>query len=338
MKAFVLIKTGTPEEAFDLQDIPEPVAGEYEVLIKTSHFGLNFADVMARKGLYGDAPPRPFVPGYDVSGVVETVGKKVNPEWIGKKVTALTRFGGYAEYAKAHHLAIAEISDIEPGMATALATQYCTAYYAACVATYPFPGSTWLIHSAAGGVGSALVQLGLWKNIRLIGTCSTEKKAAHLREKGVHLVVNHRETEWEKKVMDFTAGKRVDTIFDAIGGPVTRKSRGLLSYGGSYVFYGAAVRSKRRWIFDDISLLRNFGLFSPVGIMMKSQGMIGVNMLRLADHKPHILGHCMKEVVELVHKGHITLHEGNAFPAKELAAAHRLLESGQSEGKIYCSW
>lgn len=338
MKAFVLIKTGTPEVAFDLQEVPMPVPGDEEVLIQTSHFGLNFADVMARKGLYGDAPPRPFIPGYDISGVVENVGKNVDRSWIGKQVTALTRFGGYAEYAKAHHLAIAEISDIDPGASTALATQYCTAYYAACIATFPFPGSTWLIHSAAGGVGSALVQLGLWKNIRLIGTCSTEKKALHLQEQGVDLVVNYRENGWNKTVLDFTGGKRVDRIFDAIGGPVTRKSRKLLAYGGSYVFYGAAERSNRRWIFDDIRLARNFGVFSPIGIMMKSQGMIGVNMLRLADHKPDILGHCIKAVVELVKSGHITLLKGNAFPAKELAAAHRLLESGQSEGKIYCSW
>ena len=132
MKAIALVKTGDASSAFKVIEIVKPQPKEGEVLIKVAAFGLNFADVMARRGMYKEAPPLPAVLGYDVAGTVEAVGENVTAIKIGDRVTAMTRFGGYAEYAVTNASAAAVIpASIDNATATALTTQYCTAYYAA---------------------------------------------------------------------------------------------------------------------------------------------------------------------------------------------------------------
>jgi NADPH:quinone reductase-like Zn-dependent oxidoreductase len=128
MKAVFLVNKGGPAGAFEIRDIPQPLPGEGQVLVKVAAFGLNFADVMARRGMYKEAPPFPFVPGYDVAGTIAAIGANVDSFQIGDRVTAMTRFGGYAEYALTDARAIALIpGEMEAAKATALATQYCTA-------------------------------------------------------------------------------------------------------------------------------------------------------------------------------------------------------------------
>ena len=177
MKAAVLVKQGNAQLAFEIRDIETPVLKDLEVLIKVEGFGLNFADVMARNGLYKDAPPMPSVLGYDVVGEVTKVNCEEANHLLGKRVVAMTRFGGYAEYAKTDYRACAVISDqMSLTKATALATQYCTAYYAAYECTNLFEGDHILIHAAAGGVGTALTQLAKNKGCIVYGTTGSESK------------------------------------------------------------------------------------------------------------------------------------------------------------------
>ena len=164
MKAAVLVKNGAASTAFEMQEVPKPIAKPGEVLIKVAAFGLNFADVMARKGLYKEAPPLPCILGYDVAGIIDAVGEGVLTLKIGDRVTAMTRFGGYAEYAVTNARAVAIIPDYLPlTTATALATQYCTAVYAAAELVNLYPGDKVLVQSGAGGVGSALIQYAQYK-------------------------------------------------------------------------------------------------------------------------------------------------------------------------------
>ena len=153
MKAAVLIKNGAASKAFELREVPKPSPAKDEVLIKVSAFGLNFADVMARNGMYKEAPPLPCVLGYDVAGTVEAVGDEVLNIKKGERVTALTRFGGYAEYAVTKCTAVTAIpTNMDDATATALATQYITAYYAAAEAVNLFKGDKVSFYILYGGV------------------------------------------------------------------------------------------------------------------------------------------------------------------------------------------
>ncbi|MGB1041467.1 MAG: alcohol dehydrogenase catalytic domain-containing protein, partial [Flavobacteriales bacterium] len=157
MKAIFLTKYGTPKEAFELREIEKPTLGNDELLIECEGFGLNYADVMARQGLYKGAPPTPCVLGYDVVGKVVEVKDESYSHLLGKRVVGLTKFGGYAEFAKTKLTAVTEIpNSLSVAEGTAIATQYCTAYYASSFITNLHKGDKVLIHAAAGGVGTAL--------------------------------------------------------------------------------------------------------------------------------------------------------------------------------------
>ena len=228
MKAIYLIKHGNADEAFEVRDISKPAPKTGEVLVKVEGFGLNFADVMARKGLYQDAPPLPSVLGYDICGRVEKTGDGVKNVTVGERVTAMTRFGGYAEYAVTDARATAKIPDNSSVTeATALTTQYCTAYYCAAVMVNLFEGDRVLIHSAAGGVGMALLQYALYRKCEVFATTGSEGKVAWLKKMGAHHVINTGKMEFDDFITKATNGEGVDVIFDAVG--ADRKSTRLNS-------------------------------------------------------------------------------------------------------------
>ncbi|NNF20551.1 MAG: alcohol dehydrogenase catalytic domain-containing protein, partial [Saprospiraceae bacterium] len=155
MKAIYLTKYGDSNKVFDIREVNQPKPAPGQVLIKVEAFGLNFADVIARRGLYPDAPKNPALLGYDVAGTVAGLGEGVSSVNIGDRVSALTRFGGYAEYACTMEEGVAKIPDnMDTALSTALATQACTAYYSAVQCVNLHPDDKVLIHAAAGGVGS----------------------------------------------------------------------------------------------------------------------------------------------------------------------------------------
>jgi len=174
MQAIYTVKHGAPEIAFEKREIEIKEPGNDEIAIEVEAFGLNFADVLARLGLYKEAPPLPSVIGYEVVGKVVKIGADVKTVSQGDRVTAFTRFGGYTQYAITKGIAAVKIADDYPtGKALALATQYTTAYYAAYIAANVREGEKVLIHAAAGGVGTALVQLCKLKNCKIYGTAGS---------------------------------------------------------------------------------------------------------------------------------------------------------------------
>ncbi len=338
MKAIYLIKNGKSSEAFEVREAQPPVPKAGEIQIQVSAFGLNFADVMARKGMYRDAPPMPCVLGYDVAGVVTAVGQGVTNHAIGDRVTAMTRFGGYAQSVITDARAAAKIPDsMEMNAATALTTQYCTAYYAAAEMVNLHKGDKVLVHSGAGGVGTALVQYALHKGCEVFSTAGSDEKVALLKSLGVHHPINYNTQDFEQVVKQTTNGAGVDVIFDAVGGSYVRKGFRALAHGGRIVCYGAADLSSKN-IFGKLKAFLGFGIYHPVVFMMNSKSMIGVNMLRIADHKPEVLQRCLQEVIKLTEQGVFKPTVGKAFPVHELAAAHDFLESRKSTGKIAVVW
>lgn len=340
MKAIQLVKYGDSAEAFKIAEVYKPAIGSAEVLIKTKTFGLNFADVMARRGLYKAAPPLPAVLGYDVVGEIAELGQDVKDFKIGQKVVAFTRFGGYAEYAKTDSRAIAVIpEEMDNGEATALSTQYCTAYYAAYDMANIQKREWVLIHAAAGGVGIALIQLAKKRACRVIGTAGSEEKLAFLKELGVDYAINYRDKDFSTEIPKLLGNDQPDVIFDPVGGKSFKKGRKLLNIGGRIVGYGASDQLNRKKSFlSGIKLMLNFGFLHPVSLMINSSGVLGVNMLKIADYKPEILQRTLKNVVDLAIKKEIKPFVGKEFDASDIALAHDFFENRKSIGKIVLHW
>ena len=338
MKAIYLVRKGNPYEAFETREIPIPKPNAGEVLIKVEGFGLNFADVLARRGLYPDAPPMPSVLGYDVVGIVREAAPDVTQFKPGDRVTAMTHFGGYAEYAVAPALLSSAISDQMPaGEATALTVQYCTAYYAAAEMVNLYPGDKVLIHAAAGGVGTALLQYCKYKKCEIFATAGSAAKLDMLKAAGADHVINYATEDFSQRIREITGGKGINIIFDSIGGVTTRKGYRLLTSGGNLVIYGAAVFSGTN-IFGKIKNLLGFGIYHPLNIMSSSKTITGINMLKIALHRPAAFKRCLDNVVKLYAEGVFRPLIGGVFPFNEIGKAHELLESRRTTGKITVLW
>jgi NADPH2:quinone reductase len=338
MKAAVLIKYGKAANAFELREVPKPKPKAGEVLIKVAAFGLNFADVMARNNLYKEAPPLPAVLGYDVAGYIEAVGADVSVLKTGDRVVAMTRFGGYAEYAVTNASAVAIIPEnINFATATALATQYCTAYYMAAELMNLHKGDRVLIQSGAGGVGTALIQYAVYKECEIFSTAGSEEKLRYLSSSGVHHPINYSTQDFEITIKKITDGKGVDAIFDAVGGSSIKKGFRLLAAGGKLVCYGASAMSGKN-IFGKINAALGFGFYHPLMLMMPSKAILGVNMLKIADEQPLIIQRCLQAVVKLTNEGVFKPMPANCFHINDIAAAHEFLEKRKSMGKVAVEW
>jgi NADPH:quinone reductase-like Zn-dependent oxidoreductase len=301
-------------------------------------FGLNFADVIARHGKYKDAPPMPAVLGYEVVGRIEAVDKEVTHLQPGQRVTAFTRFGGYAEYAVTDAKATARIpDDMDAGVAAALATQYCTAWFCVEEMVHLHPGDQVLVQAAAGGVGTALTQLCKRRGCVVYGTGGSEEKLAYITSNGADHAINYNTQDFAEEIRKISK-RPIDVVFDSIGGTVFRKSKSLLGAGGRIIGYGAAEQMEKKTIFGTIRLLFDFGFTNPVFLLMASKSVLGVNMLRVADERPDVIQRCLQSVVALATVKEIQPHVGGRFKSTEIAEAHAFLESRKSTGKIIVTW
>jgi NADPH:quinone reductase-like Zn-dependent oxidoreductase len=340
MKAVYLIKNGSSKAAFEIRETKIPTPGKGEVVIKVEAFGLNYADVMARRGLYKAAPPKPSILGYDVAGTVYSIGPDTPGFLVGQRVAAMTRFGGYAEYAGTKGSAVIPISDsIDYSTATALATQASTAVYSACFATRLYSGDHVLVHAAAGGVGTILVQIAKAKGCVIFGSAALNKHS-YLKELGVDFPIDSNPDQLEQELGHALKGKKLDVVFDNIGGLSFKKGYQLLGPGGRIVAFGAAAQNlgKRSNQLNTMRVGLGFGFHSPIGLIIKSQTMAGVNMLAIADKKPAVLAEVMAEVGHMLEQGIICPILGKSFPAEQIAEAHEFLESRLSTGKIALTW
>ncbi len=337
MKVAQLVKHGNDPSCFRITEIDKPIPKRGEVLIKVQAFGLNYADVMARLGIYREAPPLPSVLGYDVVGIVESVGDGVDASTIGKQVVAVTEFGGYAEYAIGRELAIAELPFEMPlASAAALATQYATAYYAAYQLGNIQHGDHVFIHAAAGGVGLALIQFCKLRNCIIYGTVSNETKAETIREMGVHHIINS-----SKQNVPEELGKlrnQIDVIFDSVGGKGVKVGMKALRAGGRMICYGGSQLSGGKGIFNMIKFGLSFGLYSPIQLLTQSKSILGVNMLKLMRAHPKSLKLILGEILKLLQQKQIDMPVGESFPSDKLFEAHMHLQNRKSIGKVVVEW
>jgi NADPH:quinone reductase-like Zn-dependent oxidoreductase len=340
MKAQVLIRHGKSADAFELRELPTPEPAAGQVRIAVEAFGLNYADVSARQGTYQDAPPIPSVIGYEVVGRIDALGADVSGLALGQRVAALTRFGGYATAAVTDARAVVAIpEDMDVGVAAALPTQGCTAYYCAEEMVRLHPGDHVLVQAAAGGVGTLLVQLCKRRGCIVYGTAGSDEKISYLTSLGVDHPIQYRRSDFAEEIRRLRGDQGLDVIFDSLGGAAVRKGLALLAPGGRIVCFGAAERepSFPQWL-ADVRFAASFGFPHPIPLLLNSKSLIGVNMLRISDHRPDTLARCLKGVTELAQSGQLVPTVGGRFTADRLAEAHEFLGGRRSTGKIVVTW
>lgn len=330
MRAVVITKHGDPS-VLQVQQRPDPPApgpGQLQVVVRAA--GVNFADHLARVGLYPDAPKLPAIVGYEVSGVVAAVGDGVDPGRVGERVLAGTRFGGYAEIvnvAASDSVVLPDALSFEQG--AAVPVNYATAWAALHGYGSLRRGERVLIHAAAGGVGTAAIQFAKAAGAQVHGTASPAKHRK-LAEFGVDRAIDYRRDGWWKDVGPY------DLILDALGGTSLRRSYALLRPGGRLVGYGVSSlqegekRSLRRAAPQVLSMLRGFNL---VDQLSDSKAVIGLNMLRLWDDRG-TLQPWIAPLTQALHDGTITPIVHAAVPFDEAPNAHRILAARENIGKV----
>jgi synaptic vesicle membrane protein VAT-1 len=334
MKQIWITKYGGPE-ALEVREAPLKAPGEGEVTVAVKAAGVNFADLMARKGLYPDAPQPPCVVGYEAAGVVETLGPGVPPQWRDKEVFALTHFGGYSEKINVPIGQLFEMpSQLTFQEAAAIPVNYLTAYQLVAVMGGLKADETLLIHNAGGGVGLAALQLARHIGAKAIGTASPSKHA-FLKEQGLHQAVDYRQADWPKKVMDLTQGRGVDLILDPVGGPYWRKNYRLLRPTGRLGAFGvsSATESKGGRLLSLLKVGLSTPWFNMISLMNSNHGVFGVNLGHLWGEREKIAlwaGAILRGVKE----GWIKPRVDRSFSFTEVGEAHRYIEERRNLGKV----
>ncbi len=330
MRALTFVRNAAPDRAFEMREQDAPVPGPGQALIRVDASGINFADLMATQGLYPSAPPRPCVLGYDVAGTVTQVGPDVPAHWVGQRVFALTRFGGYAEYALADLRALSILPpEFSIAQGTALATQLATAVIASEIATQVFAGEKALVLAGAGGVGLGLTRLLSHRGVEVISVVSRSSKVQAARDAGAREVrVSADPSVWAK------ADEKFDVIFDSVGARAWKALRPHLAPGGRYVGLGAAdlVSSKLK--------ILSWWPTHPIPWMEASQSLVGVNLLTLADHKIELLAEAFRRVNQYIQAGVITPSSvrATAYPVERFGEAFGALQARTAVGKLVLTW
>ena len=333
MRALVLTGHGSPEEVLEVQDRPAPVAGSGQVRIAVRAAGLNWADLVARRGLYPDAPAPPAVLGYEVAGAVESVGDGVIGLEPGRRVFAATRFGGFAELAVADAANVAPMpEDMSFEDAAAIPVNYVTAYATGVLLPHTRRGETVLVHAAAGGVGIATLQLLRDIGAVAIGTASGSKHEA-IRAHGAAHAIDYRTQDTRAEVERITDGRGVDVVLDGLG--EFRESFDLLAPGGRLVAHGASnlVGGGREGLRERIRAKAVFPELDALRLMNENKAVIGFNMMRHWEARGS-LAELLQPLRDPLERGVIQPVVAATFPLEEAAAAHELLETRGNVGKV----
>ena len=329
MRAVVITRHGDPS-VLQVQERPDPSPGPGEVRIDVRACGINFADVMARQGLYEDAPDVPCVVGYEVAGVVDAVGEGVDAPAAGDRVFAPTMFGGYASSVVVRASdAVALPEPLSFAQGAAIPVNYATAWSALVQFANLQAGERVLIHAAAGGVGIAATQIAKRAGAHVVGTSSPQKHDA-IRGFGVDEAIDYRREGWEKGVA------QVDVVLDALGGRSFRRSYDLLRPGGRLVAYGASsvISGERRNLLraapEALPMLRGFNLMSQ---MQASKAVIGLNMLTLWKDRG-TMDRWLAPLQEMLGDGTLRPVVSDEVPFERAGDAHRIITERRNVGKV----
>jgi len=312
--------------------------GEVRIAVKAA--GINFADTLARTGLYPDSPKVPCVVGYEVAGEVESVGNGVESVKPGERVLAGTRFNGQAELVTVGEKMVYKLPEqlsFEEG--AAFPVNYATAQAGLVVMGGLKPGERVLIHAAAGGVGISATQIAKRIGAEIFGTASASKHAA-IREQGVDHAIDYRSQDFAAEVRRITGGEGIDVALDALGPSSFRKDYRLLRQGGRLIMYGAsevqtgeqrnlstALRTLAKSPFSSMPWWRG------LGVMNENKGVFGLNMLSWWDAEGS-LDRVIEPLIPALQSGALKPVVAAAFSFDQAADAHRFIAERRNIGKV----
>ncbi|HZU81393.1 MAG TPA: medium chain dehydrogenase/reductase family protein [Polyangiaceae bacterium] len=323
-----------PPEVLQVREAPDPTPGPGEVRIRVRAAGINFADLMARVGLYPDAPKIPCVVGYEVSGTVDAVGEGVAVHRPGERVFGMPRFGGYTDTLV---VAAAQVFPMPAGMtfeeAAAFPVVSVTAYNMMLFTGTLRPGSTVLVHSAAGGVGLTAVQIAKARGCTILGTASPSKHD-FLRQQGVEHPIDSR-GDYAAAVRRVVGERGVDLILDPVGGRSWSIGYDLLGPCGRLVAFGmsAATSGKKRSLLHAAAQVLRVPRFNPAKLMGDNKTVTGTNVGHLFG-RLDLLRPQFEAVVRMYEAGEIKPRVDRSFRFDDAPAAHHFLHDRKAIGKV----
>jgi len=334
MRAIVTTRNGDVR-VMKVETRPDPVPATGEVLIRVKAAGLNFADILARQGLYPDGPPKPCVMGYEVSGVIEAVGEGVDSGIVGEPVIAMTRFGGQAELVSVPDAQVFEKpAELSFEQGAALPVNYLTAWALIVTMGGLRADESILIHNAGGGVGLAALEIARHIGAKTFGTASAGKHE-FLRGRGLDHPIDYRDQDWLPVLMDLTEGRGVELIIDPLGGNSWKQSYRALRRTGRMGVFGMSVASasgikgKLKALKAVVAMPR----YNPLGLMNRNKGVFGLNLGHMWGEGEKVAS-WTREIMRGVQQGWIRPHVDRTFSFDQIADAHRYIEARKNIGKI----
>jgi len=318
MQAIQIAAPGGPD-VLQAVDVPQPVPGPGQVLVKIDAAGVNFIDIYQRTGQYRVATP--FTPGQEAGGTVAALGPGVSGLKAGHRVAYAGVLGAYAEYAAVHADRLVVLPNgVSTKQAAAAMLQGMTAQYLATT-TYPLKaGDACLVHAAAGGVGQLLCQVAKLRGARVIGTVSTEEKAELAREAGADEVILYMQQDFEAEVKRLTDGAGLQVVYDSVGQTTFTKGLNCLAPRGMMVLYGQSSGPVAP--FDPQVLNQRGSLFLTRPTLHHYMASREELVLRA------------EEVLDWVREEKLRVRVAVELPLAQAAEAHRLLEGRRSTGKV----
>lgn len=334
MRAIVTTANGDVS-VMKVEERADPVPAKGEVLVRVKAAGLNFADILARQGLYPDGPPKPCVMGYEVSGVVESVGEGVDHNRVGQAVIAMTRFNGQAEL-----VAVPETQVFEKPVtlsfeaAAAIPVNYLTAWALLVAMGGLQKDEAVLIHNAGGGVGLAALDIAKHIGAKTYGTASPSKHA-FLKERGLDHSIDYRNQDWLPVLMELTNGRGVELVIDPLGGKNWEKSYRALRATGRMGMFGMSVASASgiRGKLRALKAIAQMPRFNPIKLINRNRGVFGLNLGHMWGEGERVAS-WTREIMRGVEAGWVRPYVDRAFPFDQIADAHRYLEERKNTGKV----
>lgn len=333
MKAIVLNKTGGPELLVPT-DVKEPKPGKGEVKIQIHYAGINYAEILSRKGLYGWAGKRPYILGMEASGVIDELGTGVGKFKIGQKVIVGTKSGTYAEkivVAEEHITPILENYTMEEN--ASFLVNYMTAWVLLMKMAKITPGDKVLITAAAGGVGTAAVQIASRYGCEVYGMAGSEEKIKLTKSLGATEGYNYRDQDCFKFLVEDTGG--VDVVLEMVGGQVFKKSVDIVNPFGRVVVAGFASLDLQKW--NPLSWIKTWQDIPRVKVgdlAKKSIAVMSSHLGYLLEDEPHQMEYILRDLKAFALKYKIKPIIGKVFRFEDASLAHRHIESRQSVGKV----
>ncbi len=334
MRAVVTTANGDVR-VMKVQEQPDPTPERGEVLVRVKAAGLNFADILARQGLYPDGPPKPCIMGYEVSGVIESTGEAVDRELVGQAVIAMTRFKGQAELVAVPEMQVFEKpANLSFEEAAAIPVNYLTAWALLVVMGGLQKDEAVLIHNAGGGVGLAALDIAKHIGAKTYGTASPSKHQ-FLKQRGLDHPIDYRNQDWLPVLLELTNGRGVELVIDPLGGKHWEKSYRALRTTGRMGMFGMSVASASgiRGKLRAMKAMAQMPRFNPLKLINRNRGVFGLNLGHMWGEGEKVAG-WTGEIMRGVAEGWIRPHVDRTFPFAQIADAHLYLEERKNIGKV----